>query len=175
MKPVNHHIRLAPRPSGLPKAPHLSSLPSRPPRPARAQIVPAVGYPSIDPATRRWISPNPADNGSVPIGTVIEAGATGQVIASEHPRFPFGQHVCGAFGVQELASSNGAGLTKLDTSLAQLTPTSGARGLTGLTAHSEPLHIGRLSESGRSAGVRRPQHARPRAALPGRSGAARAA
>jgi len=85
MKPVNHHIRLAPRPSGLPKAPHLSSLPSRPPRPARAQIVPAVGYPSIDPATRRWISPNPADNGSVPIGTVIEAGATGQVIASEHP------------------------------------------------------------------------------------------
>lgn len=42
---------------------------------------------------RRWIRPNPADDGLVPIGAVMEAGAIGQVIASEHPGFQVGEHV----------------------------------------------------------------------------------
>jgi NADPH-dependent curcumin reductase CurA len=106
----------------------------------------AVEYLSIDPAMRRWISPNPADYGPVPIGAVMEAGAIGQVTASEHPGFTVGEHVYGAFGVQEFASSDGTGVTKLDTSLAPLTAYLGALGITGLTAYFGLLDVGRVSE-----------------------------
>ena len=139
------------------------------------EIVVAAADPSIDPQCAAGSPRTPPTTAQVPIGAVIEAGATGQVIAFEHPCFQVGEHVCGALGVKEFASSNGTGATKLDTALALLTAYLRARGLTGLTAHCGPLHIGRLREGGRSPGVRRPQHARPRAALPGRSGAARAA
>lgn len=146
MNPVNHQIRLAARPSGLPKASDWELTNEPAPLPRAGEFVVAVEYLSIDPAMRRWISPNPANSGSVPIGAVMEAGAIGRVIASEHPGFQVGEHVYGAFGVREFARSNGRGVTKLDTSLAPLTAYLGALGVTGLTAYFGLLDVGRLSE-----------------------------
>ena len=146
MKPVNHQIRLAARPSGLPKASDWELTTEPAPVAGSGEFVVAVEYLSIDPAMRRWISPNPADYGPVPIGAVMEAGAIGQVTASEHPGFDIGEHVYGAFGVQEFARSDGTGVTKLDTSLAPLTAYLNALGVTGLTAYFGLLDVGRLSE-----------------------------
>ena len=141
----NHQILLAARPSGLPKASdwELRTVPI--PAPEPGGFVVAVEYVSIDPAMRRWIAASPVGTTPVGIGTVMEAGAIGRVTASEHPGFAVGEHLYGAFGVQEYATSDGAGVTRLDPSLAPLTAYLGALGITGLTAYFELLDVGRAS------------------------------
>ena len=141
----NHQILLAARPSGLPKASdwELRTVPVPVPEPGG--FVVAVEYVSIDPAMRRWIASSPVGTAPVGIGTVMEAGAIGRVSASEHPGFAVGDHLYGAFGVQEYATSDGTGVTKLDPSLAPLTAYLGALGITGLTAYFGLLDVGRAS------------------------------
>jgi NADPH-dependent curcumin reductase CurA len=145
MKTLNHQIRLAARPSGLPTASDWELTTEPTPVPGSGEIVVVVEYLSIDPAMRRWISPHPGAYDPLPIGALMEAGAIGQVIASELPGFEAGDHVYGSFGVQEFARSDGTGVTKLDTSLAPLTAYLGALGVTGLTAYFGLLDVGRLS------------------------------
>jgi len=141
----NHRILLAARPSGLPKASdwELSTVPV--PMPEPGGFVVAVEYVSVDPAMRRWIAASPVGTAPVAIGAVMEAGAIGRVTASEHPAFAVGEHLYGAFGVQEYAASDGAGVTRLDPSLAPLTAYLGALGITGLTAYFGLLDVGRAS------------------------------
>jgi NADPH-dependent curcumin reductase len=145
MKPVNHQVRLAAHPSGLPKASDWELTTEPAPVAGSGEFVVAVEYLSIDPAMRRWISPNSAGNGSVPVGAVMEAGAVGRVTASQHPGFRVGEHVYGSFGVQESARSDGTGVTKLDTSVAPVTAYLGVLGVTGLTAYFGLLDVGHLS------------------------------
>jgi len=142
MSQDNHQVRLAARPSGLPRESdwELSSEPV--PVPGHGEFVVAVEYVAIDPAMRRWIAPT-AFGGPVAIGAVMEASAIGRVTASEHPGFAVGQHVSGGFGVQEFARSDGTGTTKLDPLLAPLTAYLGALGIPGLTAYFGVLEIGR--------------------------------
>jgi NADPH-dependent curcumin reductase CurA len=141
---VNHQIRLAARPSGLPQASdwELTAEPVAAPGPG--EFVVAVEYLSMDPAMRRWIASDALL--SVAIGDVMDAGAIARVTASEHPGFAVGEHVYGAFGVQEFAVSDGSGVTKLDPSLAPLTAYLGALGISGLTAYFGLLDVGRPSE-----------------------------
>jgi NADPH-dependent curcumin reductase len=144
MTQVNHQIRLAARPSGLVKASDWELTTEPVPVPGPGEFVVAVEYVSIDPAMRRWISPT-AFSEPVAIGAVMEAGAIGRVTASEHPGYVLEDHVYGSFGVQEFASSDGSGVTKLDASLAPLTAYLGALGITGLTAYFGLLDVGRAS------------------------------
>jgi NADPH-dependent curcumin reductase CurA len=145
MNPVNHQIRLAARPAGLP-ARSDGELTTEPvPAPGPGGFVVAVSYLSIDPAMRRWIDAGYRE--PVAIGTVMEAGAVGRVTASEHPGFAVGEHVYGAFGVQDFACSDGTGVSKLDPLLAPLPTYLGAFGTTGLTAYFGLLDVGRPSEA----------------------------
>ncbi len=146
MNPVNHQIRLASRPSGVP-APSDWELTTEPvPAPGPGEFVVAVSHLSIDPAMRRWIDATPSYYEPVAIGAVMEAGAVGRVTASAHPGFTAGEHVYGAFGVQEFARSDGTGVTKLDPLLAPLPTYLGALGTTGLTAYFGLLDIGHPGE-----------------------------
>jgi NADPH-dependent curcumin reductase CurA len=76
----------------------------------------------------------------------MEAGAIGQMTPSEHPGFEIVEHVCGVFGVQDFAGSDGTGVTKVDTSLAPVSAYFGSLGVTGLTGYFGLLDVGRLSE-----------------------------
>jgi NADPH-dependent curcumin reductase len=112
------------------------------PQPGR--LVVAVEYVAIDPAMRRWIAGT--DLGEpVAIDAVMEASAIGRVTASEHPGFAAGEQVYGGFGVQEFAASDGAGLTKVDPSLAPPTAYLAALGIPGLTAYFGVLDVGQPS------------------------------
>jgi NADPH-dependent curcumin reductase CurA len=143
---TNQQIRLAARPSGLPK-PSDWELSTEPvPEPADGEFVVAVSHLSIDPAMRGWMNAGASYIEPVEVGAVMRAGGVGQVTASEHPGFAIGDHVYGAFGVQEFASSDGAGVIKLDPSLAPLPTYLGALGLSGLTAYFGLLNVGRLAE-----------------------------
>ncbi len=111
MNAINHEIRLAARPGGLPARSDWELTTEPVPAPGPGEFVVAVSYLSIDPAMRRWIDADYRE--PVAIGTVMETGAAGRVIASEHPGFAVGEHVYGGFGVQEYTRSDGTGVTKL--------------------------------------------------------------
>jgi len=145
MSEMNRQMRLAARPSGLPVASDWQLTTERAPVPGPGEFVVAVEYLSIDPAMRRWIASSGAYSEPAAIGAVMEAGAIGLVTASDHPGFTVGEHVYGGFGVQELATSDGTGVTKVDPALAPLTAYLGALGIPGLTAYFGLLDVGRLS------------------------------
>jgi NADPH-dependent curcumin reductase len=146
MPPTNHQIRLAARPSGLPRATDWSLTTEEVPEPGPGQFVVAVSHVSVDPAMRGWMDARPSYVPPVEIGAVMRAGAVGRVTASEHPGFAVGDDVHGVFGVQEYALSDGSGAMRIDTSLAGPSTYLGALGATGLTAYFGLLDTGRLKE-----------------------------
>ena len=144
MNSVNRQMRLAARPAGLPEPSDWELTTEPVPAPGPGEFVVAISYLSIDPIMRRLI--DAAYRAPVAIGAVMEAGAVGQVTASEHPGFAVGEHVYGGFGVQEFARSDGTGVTRLDPLLAPLPAYLGALGIPGLTAYFGLLEVGRPRE-----------------------------
>jgi NADPH-dependent curcumin reductase len=144
MSSINHQVRLAARPSGLPTASDWELTSEAVPVPGPGEFVVAISHLSIDPAMRGWMNAGASYIAPVEIGAVMRAGAIGQVAASEHPDFATGDCVYGAFGVQEHALSDGSGVLKLDTSLAPPTTYLGALGMTGLTAYFALLDVGKI-------------------------------
>ena len=144
MSPTNHQVRLAARPSGLPRASDWEFTSEEVPEPSSGQFVVAVSHLSIDPAMRGWMNAGGSYIAPVEIGAVMRAGGIGRVTASEHPGFAAGDEVYGVFGVQEYAVSDGRGVIKLDTTLAEPTTFLGALGTTGLTAYFALLDVGRV-------------------------------
>src|SRR3974390_408277 len=143
---VNHQVRLAARPSGLPRATDWELRSEDVPVPGAGQFVVAVSHLSIDPAMRGWMNATASYVPPVEIGAVMRAGGVGQVIASEHPGFAVGDYVSGGWGVQEYATSDGRGMIKLDTTAAPLPVYLSALGMTGLTAYFALLDVGRPKE-----------------------------
>jgi hypothetical protein len=144
MPPTNHQVRLAARPSGLPRATDWKLTSEPAPEPGPGQFTVKVSHLSIDPAMRGWMNAGASYIPPVEIGAVMRAGAVGRVTASEHPGFAVDDDVYGVFGVQEYATSDGRGVIKIDTSLAGPSTYLGALGMTGLTAYFGLLDTGRL-------------------------------
>ncbi len=144
MSPINHQVRLAARPFGLPRASDWEFTSQDVPVPGPGSFVVETSHLSIDPAMRGWMNAGPSYVPPVEIGDVMRAGAVGRVTASEHPGFAEGDYVYGAFGVQDYALSDGQGVSVIDTSLAQPSTYLGALGMTGLTAYFGLLDIGRI-------------------------------
>jgi NADPH-dependent curcumin reductase CurA len=143
MSTMNRQVRLAARPSGLPRATDWSLTTEPVPEPAPGQFVVAVSHLSIDPAMRGWMNAGVSYVPPVEIGAVMRAGGVGRVTASEHPGFAVGDDVYGVFGVQEYAVSDGQGVVTIDTSLAGPSVFLGALGMTGLTAYFGLLDTGK--------------------------------
>jgi len=146
MPQTNRQVRLAARPSGLPRRADFEFTSEAVPDPGPGEFVVAISHLSVDPAMRGWMSPRPSYMPPVEIGAVMRAGGIGRVIASEHPGFAVGERVYGTFGVQEYATSDGRGVIKVDTSLAEPPVYLGALGMTGLTAYFALLDTGQAKE-----------------------------
>jgi len=143
---TNRQVRLAARPFGLPRRGDWDFTSEALPAPVTGEFVVEISHLSIDPAMRGWMSARPSYMPPVEIGAVMRAGAIGRIIASEHPGFAVGEHVYGTFGVQEYAVSDGRGVIKVDTSLADLPVYLGVLGMTGLTAYFALLDVGKPKE-----------------------------
>ena len=146
MPSTNRQVRLAARPSGLPRPTDWEFTSEPMPAPGAGEFVVGVTHLSIDPAMREWMNARRSYVPPVDIGAVMRAGGIGRVTASEHPEFAVGDYVYGAFGVQEYCVSDGRDVLKLDTSLAEPTMYLGVLGTTGLTAYFGLLDTGRLKE-----------------------------
>lgn len=132
----NRCVILNARPVGVP-GPEFFDIVSRPlPEPENGEFLVRNLYLSVDPAMRGWV--NDASNYSppVPVGDVMRAIAVGQVIESRHPDYAPGDRVCGTFGWQLYAVSDGENvMRKLGTDEAKPSLALGVLGLNGLTAY----------------------------------------
>jgi NADPH-dependent curcumin reductase CurA len=143
MSAVNHQIRLAARPVGLPGPDTWARTEEPLAEPGDGQLLVKVLYLSLDPAMRGWLNDRRSYVPPVGVGEVMRALGVGQVVASLNPKFAPGDHVSGIFGVQEHALSDGAGVVNVDPSLAPLPVQLSALGMPGLTAYFGLLDVGK--------------------------------
>ena len=136
VSPENRCVVLNARPVGVP-GPEFFDVVSRPtPEPGDGEFLVKNLYLLVDPAMRGWVNDAPNYSPPVPVGDVMRAIAVGEVIESRHSNYLPGDRVCGTFGWQHYAVSDGGnvmrklGADETSTSLAL-----GALGLNGLTAY----------------------------------------
>ena len=142
MSNVNHKFELAARPVGLPKRTDWVYKEEPVRDPAEGELLVKILYISLDPAMRGWMNEGKSYIAPVGIGEVMRAGGLGRVIVSKNPKFAVGDHVYGAFGVQEFAISNGGGITKVNAGAIPLPVFLGTLGMPGMTAYFGLLDIG---------------------------------
>ena len=144
---VNHQVRLARRPSGLPVREDWS-LSAEPAGVAEeGGVLVKTLCLSLDPAMRGWMNEGKSYIPPVGIGEVMRAGGIGVVVASKHGGFAEGDRVTGALGVQEYARFASApldkgALTKIDLSLGSTTQWLNVLGMPGMTAYFGLLDVG---------------------------------
>jgi NADPH-dependent curcumin reductase CurA len=145
---INHQIRLARRPVGMPVRSDWSvtAEPVVPPEPGGV-LVKTLAL-SLDPAMRGWMNEGRSYIAPVAIDAVMRAGGIGRVVASENPRFAVGDTVSGVLGVQEYALfaadeiARGA-LSAIDLGLGTLTQWLNVLGMPGMTAYFGLMDVGR--------------------------------
>ncbi len=143
---INHQVRLASRPVGLPTDANWEFTEEEVAPPGEGEFVVKISHISLDPAMRGWMNAGRSYIAPVEVGDVMRAGTVGQVVQSAHPGFAVGDEVYGAFGVQEYATSDGAGVQQIDSSRVPLTTYLAALGLPGMTAYFGLLDTGELAD-----------------------------
>ena len=146
---INHQIRLAARPQGLPKRTDWSFTEEPVPEPGEKQVVVKTLQLSLDPAMRGWMNEGKSYIPPVGLGEVMRATGVGIVHASKHPDFPVGAHVSGVFGVQEYAlvvSPRQMALNKIDLSVAPMEKWLNPLGMPGMTGYFGLLDVGLAKE-----------------------------
>lgn len=140
---ANHQFRLAARPVGAVKRSDFNYVEEPVRAPGDNEVLVKTLYLSLDPAMRGWMNEGKSYIAPVQLGDVMRAGGVGKVIESRHPKFNVGDFVSGMLGVQEYATLDGKGLSKVDPTMAPLPVYLGALGMTGMTAYFGLLDIGK--------------------------------
>jgi NADPH-dependent curcumin reductase CurA len=140
---VNRRWLLAKRPHGVLKDSDFDFVTEAVPTPGENEFTVKVTHLSFDPTQRGWLQQDsylPA----VKIGEVVRAGAAGEVVASNNPKFPVGTKVQGAFGWQDYAVTDGKGFWPTAALHPGVTPVQalGIFGTTGITAYFGLLDVG---------------------------------
>ena len=144
---VNHQVRLAARPNGLPTRANWSftSEPVLPPDDGGV-LVKTLSL-SLDPAMRGWMNEGKSYIAPVGLGDVMRAGGVGVVVASKNPNFAVGDHVNAGLGVQEYclipaAEIKRSGLFKIDLNAGTPTQWLNVLGMPGMTGYFGLMDVG---------------------------------
>jgi NADPH-dependent curcumin reductase CurA len=145
MNAIHRSLHLVARPEGLPRDSdfELREAPAAPLADGQVRI--GVRWLSIDPAMRVWMSEQKSYWPPVGLGEVMRAAGIGEVVESQHPRFPVGTWVSGMTGVQDQFVCDGKGFRAFD--VRQLPHPAWALsvfGATGLTAYFGLKEIGQV-------------------------------
>lgn len=141
MTTMNRQFVLAARPVGMPKDSDFNLVETPAPTPAANQFLVRAHYLSVDPYMRGRMNDVKSYAKPVQIGEVMTGGVVGEVVASNHADYNVGDFATGQFGWQEYAVSDGAGVRKVDPSLAPISTSLGVLGMPGLTAYFGLLDI----------------------------------
>ena len=127
-------VVLAERPAGFPEDKHFRLEEVDMPTPAEGEVLVAVKYMSLDPYMRGRMDDGPSYAAPVPIGGTMEAGAVGEVIASNDPKFSVGDHAFGMFGWATHGVIPAKQLRKVNADEAPIQTSLGVLGMPGFTA-----------------------------------------
>ena len=144
---LNHQIRLAARPVGLPRLTDWSHTTEAVAEPVQGGVVLKTLALSLDPAMRGWMNEGKSYIPPVAIGEVMRAGGVGVVIASRNDRFAVGDSVSAGLGVQEYLTLNAdeierSGLVKIDLRTGTLTQWLNVLGMPGMTGYFGLMDVG---------------------------------
>ena len=143
---VNHQIRLASRPVGLPTRANWSNTSEPVTEPGPGGVLVKTLYLSLDPAMRGWMNEGKSYIPPVEIGAVMRAGGVGKVIASQNPDFAVGDYVNAGLDVQEYClipqeQIKRSGMFKIDPR-AGLTTWLNVLGMPGMTGFFGLMEVG---------------------------------
>jgi NADPH-dependent curcumin reductase len=140
---TNRQVVLRHRPAGAPRPDDFEVVETPRPSPGPGEILCRTIYLSLDPYMRGRMTEGRSYAPSVVLGQVMVGGTVSEVVASSHPGFAVGDLVAGQDGWQTYAVGNGAGVRKLDPTLAPISTALGVLGMPGFTAYVGLLDIGR--------------------------------
>jgi NADPH-dependent curcumin reductase len=145
--PVNHQVRLAKRPVGLPTRDNWSFTTEPVQQPGPGGLLVKTLALSLDPAMRGWMNDAKSYIPPVGIDEVMRAGGIGKVVASNNPKFAVGDLVSAALGVQEYATVaedqiQRSGLFRIDPRLGSVTQWLNVLGMPGMTGYFGLLDVG---------------------------------
>ncbi len=146
-KLVNHQVRLAARPLGLPTAANWQFTEEAVAEPAEGGVLVKVLAISLDPAMRGWMNEGKSYIPPVAIGAVMRAGGVGVVVSSRNPAFAVGDFVAGGTDVQAYwlvpaEQIRRSGLTRIDLRLGTLTQWLNVLGMPGMTGYFGLMDVG---------------------------------
>jgi NADPH-dependent curcumin reductase CurA len=144
---INHQIRLAARPVGMPKHSDWSFTEEPVQEPGPGGVLVKVLAISLDPAMRGWMNEGKSYIPPVGIGEVMRAGGVGKVIASKNANFAVGDVVSVGTGVQEYVlvpedQIRRSGMVKIDLRVGSLTQWLNVLGMPGMTGYFGLMDIG---------------------------------
>ncbi|HTN49355.1 MAG TPA: NADP-dependent oxidoreductase, partial [Burkholderiaceae bacterium] len=144
---INHQVRLAARPTGLPTAANWQFTEAPVGGAPEGGVLVKVLALSLDPAMRGWMNEGKSYIPPVGIGEVMRAGGIGVVVESKNAAFEAGDHVTGTPGVQEYWSVapeqfERGGLAKIDLRAGGVTTWLNVLGMPGMTGYFGLLDIG---------------------------------
>lgn len=138
---VNRQILLVSRPQGEARADNFKLVETPLAPLAAGQVRVRNHYLSIDPYMRGRMNEGKSYAPAHPLDTVMLGGTVGEVVASENPAFRVGEQVSGYDGWQEFGTSDGSGLTRVDTTTIPLSAYLGVAGMPGVTAWVGLRHL----------------------------------
>ena len=144
---INHQVRLAARPVGLPTAANWQLTEEPVAEPAEGGVLIKTLALSLDPAMRGWMNEGKSYIPPVGIGEVMRAGGIGVVVASRSPAFAVGDHVTGSPGVQEYClipsdQVKRSGLAKIDLRAGTVNQWLNVLGMPGMTGYFGLMDVG---------------------------------
>ncbi len=144
---VNHQIRLASRPVGMPSDANWNHTSEPVTAPSEGGVVIQTLALSLDPAMRGWMNEGKSYISPVGIGEVMRAGGVGKIIASKNSDYAVGDFVSAGLGVQEyLTLEQDAmkrnGLVKIDLRAGSLTQWLNVLGMPGMTGYFGLMDVG---------------------------------
>ena len=147
MKNMNKQLKFVKRPTGEADASTWSLEINPIPELQDGEILVKQHYVSLDPAMRGWMNDSKSYIEPMALGSVMRAGAVGQVVAvNNNPNFKEGDYVAGFGGVQQYAVSDGKNSRKIDPKLSPLPTYLSTLGMTGMTAYFGILEVGKIKE-----------------------------
>lgn len=132
---VNRQVRLAAHPDGFPRESDFNVTDSPVPEPDAGQMLCRTIYLSLDPYMRGRMNPGPSYAPGVGLGEVMVGGTVSEVVQSNLDGYLPGDIVLNANGWQQFGLSDGAGVRKLDPSIAPISTALGVLGMPGMTAY----------------------------------------
>ena len=143
---TSREIRLKSRPEGMPVADNFELARTELPEPSQNELLVKNLYMSVDPYMRGRMIDRKSYLPPFQIGQPLEGGSIGEVVESNNDKFKAGDIVLGMLGWREYFVSNGKGLMRFEPGDAPLPAFLGTLGMTGLTAYSGLLEVGKPKE-----------------------------